>query len=178
MSMDESKNGSALVTLSESGPPVLAWKAIFQTPVEEMSADQIAAAFGLLDVISKSTGARVAELKALIRKRVLADGKAATELTKRLNLGDLGTIDVTESKPSPVLNEAALKALLKEKELKLDTCFDQVWVLNEKSLKRLVASGEISAAELVACTTPGKPKAAAVKVKTHPFGLTGKALLS
>ena len=168
---------TAIVLLDEAAGVTIEWRRLLRQPIEEMSVREKAEALSLCDLVSKALGVRAAALKPTVRELVMGEaGTQHTAKTRKAVIGDV-EIHVTSKEGRVSVNETALRLLLMELDLPLDTVFDQVPKLNESRLEQLIASGRLTADQIGGITIEGKAPAPSLMIKKHVLGLSKQKLL-
>jgi hypothetical protein len=152
---------------------------LLKTPPEDMSDEEVLAAWSVLDLIDKEVvGARKDQLRKYLME--LAESKGSLTPKGHFEyqppMSD-GTITQQKKSGKTSLDVKILKGLLVERNFDIEKIMTKV--VDEAKVEALVALGEISPAEIKACSSIGAPTfALIVKKPSEVIALIPKTLKS
>ncbi len=122
---------------------------LISTPPKEMSNQELATAYSILDVMEKQViGKRKTELKEYMLPMVEETGVAGKTKSKTLKLDDGAKLEARWFKGKASIDHDLLKALLKDKGIPEEKVYPLVPTFEEARLEALLQLGDITVDEL------------------------------
>jgi len=151
------------------------WSRLLQTPIENLSQEEVVVALSLVDVTKKALADREKALKAAAVPIVTERGVVKTAKTKRFGGGE-AQVEVTQKADTLTVDVPKLRAVMTRTGVAEGDIFDRLPVLNNKKLEAAIVIGVFNE-EQVAEFTSKKANSPAVSVKSVVFGVTKAKLL-
>jgi hypothetical protein len=151
------------------------WQVALRDDVTQMTDAQTVECWSFVDLAAKALSKRAKVLRSrVVEVCASLEGVASTAKTKQHFFANDCVVNLTMSEAVSV-NDAALLAVLRERGIETEACFDQVWKLNDARLEQLIAGGTLTPDDLERITV--KKSSTRLAAKAYPHGLTVKSLL-